>query len=292
MKSFYSILINFAGKMRRYRLTNQLYIILYKIGVVGFGQHLFAFLFRNNPTHPSQKMNNEKQFFSEHTQELKAVYDSLEDDRSRFVFENVLHFRVTREYSFIEKSRGEDNKSTQYLAPELQFSDHEIIVDCGAFIGDTAEKFYKNILGCRVIALEPDEKVFELLQQCGLEGLKAIKAGAWSEDTTLKFSDVGGGSSTIDISGNTEIKVVALDHLSECQSATYIKMDIEGAELEALKGAENIIKSNKPKLAICIYHKPQDFFEIPLYIKKLHPDYRLFIHQHTDDVSETVLYAV
>ena len=117
---------------------------------------------------------------------------------------------------------GEDNKSTQYLVPELQFSDHEIIVDCGAFVGDTAEKFYKNIPGCRVIALEPDEKNFELLQQCKLEGLTPIKAGAWSEDTTLHFSDEGGGTSigTIDVSGSSEIEVKALDHISECQSAT------------------------------------------------------------------------
>ena len=292
MKSFYSILINFARKMRSYRLTNQLYIILYKIGVVGLVQRLSSFLFRNDPTHPSQRMKNEKQFFSEHTQELKAAYDSLEDDRSRSVFENILRFRVTRDWSFLEKSMGKDSRSTQYLAPEILFSDHEIIVDCGAYTGDTAEKFYKSIPGCRVIALEPDEKNFELLQQCKLEGLKAINAGAWSEDTTLRFSDTGGETSAIDLSGNSEIKVVALDHISECQLATYIKMDIEGAELEALKGAENIIKSRKPKLAICIYHKPQDFFEIPLYIKKLNPDYKLFVHHHVDDISDTVLYAV
>ena len=186
---------------------------------------------------------------------------------------------------------GRDNLKTQYLVPELQFSDHEIIVDCGAYTGDTAKLFFEKIPGCRVIALEPDENIFELLQQCKLEGLTAIKAGAWSEDTTLRFSDTGGGSSTIDPSGNTEIKVAALDHISECRSATYIKMDIEGAELEALKGAANIIKEMKPKLAICIYHKPQDLFEIPLYIKKLNPDYKLFIHHHAY-VSETVLYAV
>ena len=292
MKSFYSSLIKFAGKMKRYRLTHQFYIFLHKIGVVGLGHRLFSFIYRNNPAHPSQKWKNEKQFFTEHAQELKAAYDSLADDRSRSVFENILRFRVEHNYAFIEKSLGKDSEATQYIVPELPFSDHEIIVDCGAFIGDTAEKFYKNIPGCRVIALEPDKKVFELLQQCGLEGLKAINAGAWSEDTTLKFSDVGGGSSAIDTSGNTEIKVAALDHIPECQSATYIKMDIEGAELEALKGAENIIKSRKPKLAICLYHKPQDFYETPLYIKKLNPDYKLFVHQHRDDAYETVLYAV
>ena len=218
----------------------------------------------------------------------------MADDRSRSVFENLISFRTKSVWSCLKKSAGNDSVKTQYLVPELQFSDREIIVDCGAYTGDTAKLFFEKIPGCKVIALEPNEHNFELLQQCKLEGLTAIKAGAWSEDTTLRFSDAGredlGGK--IDVSGTSVIEVKALDHLSECQSATYIKMDIEGAELEALKGAENIIKSRTPKLAICIYHKPQDFFEIPLYIKKLNPDYKLYVHHHTRFFGETVLYAV
>ena len=239
-------------------------------------------------------MNDEKKFFSEHIQELKMAYDSLEDDRSRSVFENILKFRTTSDWSCLKKSLGKDNLKTQYFAPELPFSDHEVIVDCGAYTGDTAKLFLEHIPGCRVIALEPDDKNFELLQQCKLEGLTTIKAGAWSEATTLRFSTFGSGISfgRISASGDITIEVKALDRISECQSATYIKMDIEGAELEALKGAENIIKSRTPKLAICIYHKPQDFFEIPLYIKKLNPNYKLFIHHHTATLYETVLYVV
>ena len=239
-------------------------------------------------------MKDEKRFFLEHTQELKDVYDSFEDDRSRFVFENIIKYRVTSDWACLKKSMGKDNLKTQYLVPELQFSEHEIIVDCGAFTGDTAKVFYRNIPGCRVIALEPDEKNFESLRKLKLEGLKPVKAGAWSEDTTLAFSNMGGGTSRGRIAtlGSTTIEVKALDHISECQSATFIKMDIEGAELEALKGAENIIKEQRPKLAICLYHRPQDFFEIPLYIKNLHPSYKFFIHHHSCCNSETVLYAV
>ena len=274
--------------MRKNKFTKLLYCILEALGLTHLKRYLLSFWFRK---HPTQEMNDEKKFFSEHAQELKMVYDFLGDDRSRSVFENVLKFRTASDWSCLKKSMGKDSVKTQYFVPELPFSDHEIIVDCGAFIGDTAELFYKNIPGCRVIALEPNEKYFELLQQCKLEGLTAINAGAWSEDTTLRFSYEEGEISAIDSSGNSEIKVVALDHILECRSATYIKMDIEGAELEALKGAENIIRSKKPKLAICLYHKPQDFFEIPLYIKKLNPDYKMFVHHHAT-YSDTVLYAI
>lgn len=71
-----------------------------------------------------------------------------------------------------------------------------------------------------------------------------------------------------------------------------VKMDIEGAEVEALKGAEKIIRTYKPQLAICIYHKPEHLYEVVFLLKKFVPEYRLYIRQHEDFWTETVLYAV
>lgn len=69
-------------------------------------------------------------------------------------------------------------------------------------------------------------------------------------------------------------------------------MDIEGSELEALKGAVHTIQRDKPKLAICIYHKPEDMTEIPLYIKSLVPEYKFYVRHHSNCWTDTVLYAV
>ena len=69
-------------------------------------------------------------------------------------------------------------------------------------------------------------------------------------------------------------------------------MDIEGAEIEALKGAEKTIKKYRPKLAICIYHEPDHLYRIPLIIKEMVPEYRIYIRHHSDTASETVCYAV
>ena len=89
-----------------------------------------------------------------------------------------------------------------------------------------------------------------------------------------------------------KISVCKIDSLDCCRDATYIKMDIEGAEWEALHGAEETIRTNNPKLAICLYHSIQDYIRIVAYIHRLNPEYKLFVRHHSTNRSETVLYAV
>lgn len=100
----------------------------------------------------------------------------------------------------------------------------------------------------------------------------------------------GGGN--INKDGEEYIEVDSIDNLLSDIPVTFIKMDIEGAEMEALKGAEKVIRVYKPKLAVCIYHRYEDLYEIPMYIKSLVPEYRLFVRHYSDSPSETVLYAV
>lgn len=68
-------------------------------------------------------------------------------------------------------------------------------------------------------------------------------------------------------------------------------MDIEGAELNALKGGEKLIRKYKPKLAICVYHKPEDIFELPQYLLQLNPDYKFWIRKYGQFYTDMVLYA-
>lgn len=291
MESLYSALGQFFSKMNQCPVTHPLYKLLTDIGLIGLGHSIF---FLWDQFHPTPQMLRDRKFFSIHKRELNEVYNLLEDDRSKEVFENVLKFRAYRKGKYIKTARGIDDPETQYFVQEIQFLDREVIVDCGAYTGDTTEKFYAASPGCIVIGLEPDDKNYQQLSSLQHDRLVTYKCGVWSEDSTLMFSDEGGGRDDGKVAedGNIKIVVRALDHIPECQGATYIKMDIEGAELEALKGAENIIKRNRPKLAICIYHKPQDLFEIPFYIKELNPEYKFYIHHHTWDVFDTVLYAV
>ena len=88
------------------------------------------------------------------------------------------------------------------------------------------------------------------------------------------------------------VQLFSIDDLEECKDATYIKMDIEGSEMDALKGAKNTIMRNSPKLAICIYHSDEDMLRIVSYVHDLNPSYKLYVRHHSRGSSETVLYAV
>ncbi len=89
----------------------------------------------------------------------------------------------------------------------------------------------------------------------------------------------------------SRVEVVRLDDAVK-EDVTYIKMDIEGAELQALQGCVETIRRSRPKLAICVYHRPSDYFDIPLLIRKMQPEYKMYLRQHTSFNIDTVLYAV
>lgn len=91
--------------------------------------------------------------------------------------------------------------------------------------------------------------------------------------------------------GEVVVKGISLDEIVKDEKVSYIKMDIEGSELNALKGAKNVIKRDRPRLAICIYHKPEDILELPLYILDLVPEYKFYIRHYCSCMWETVLYA-
>ncbi|OON92649.1 MAG: hypothetical protein ATN32_09525 [Candidatus Epulonipiscium fishelsonii] len=134
------------------------------------------------------------------------------------------------------------------------------------------------------ILFEPDslsyERTKDNINNENLKNVEIFNIGAWSKKDTLNFSNTGNGGSRIINNSNHKIEVDSLDNVLGDTPVTFIKMDIEGAELEALIGAKEIIQKYKPHLAISLYHKPEDIFEIPLYIKELVPEYKLYLRQY------------
>lgn len=204
---------------------------------------------------------------------------------------------------------------SQYFDEVLSFGRDEIFIDAGSYDFFTSCLFIKrmNNLGFgykKIYAFEPDVANFrncqKKIENLGLNNISLINAGLWSTNTELQFNSLANAGSFIEkariqddtfeglknLNINSEkLKVVSLDSCIK-EKVTFIKMDIEGAEIEALKGAKNILIRDKPKLAICIYHKKEDLWEIPYYIKNLVPEYKLYIRHYSNYAHETVLYAV
>ncbi|WP_379138002.1 FkbM family methyltransferase [Paenibacillus sp. sgz500958] len=188
---------------------------------------------------------------------------------------------------------------TQYFEePIISPQEDEVFVDAGCFNFDTSLLFkewcdnnYKKIY-----AFEPDpanyKKIQEVIKRNNVDKVELFNAGVWSERDVLHFNADESSASSFSENGSIDIDVVSLDDVLDGQYATFIKMDVEGCELEALKGAKNTIIKNRPRLAICIYHKPEDILEIPLYLQSLIPDYKFYIRHYSNFTVETVLYAI
>ena len=85
--------------------------------------------------------------------------------------------------------------------------------------------------------------------------------------------------------------VTTIDDVLGARRLTYVKMNIEGAEIDALQGGWNAICKWLPRLAISVYHRASDLWRIPEVISEISSEYQLYLRQHDGGIIETVLYA-
>ena len=238
---------------------------------------------------------------SKNEDKYKILYNLLSDEKSKKTMMCVLQFRADGKYETLHAES--DYAHNQYFDKDImKFSDAEVFADCGGFVGDTTNIFLNKVQDfSKIYIYEPNpinhQKATQLLsKQVANKSDKIIirKAGVGIENISSKISLSGAGSHISD-SGDCDIQIVSLD-MDIQEPITFIKMDVEGFELDALKGARNHIISDKPKLAICVYHKPDDLWEIPEYILSLNPEYKLYLRQYMigdgENPWETVLYAI
>jgi FkbM family methyltransferase len=168
----------------------------------------------------------------------------------------------------------------------------------GGYTGDTVLEYLDFSQGKykKIISFEPDSENFKKEKQ-NLETYKnciPLPYGLWNKRTQLYFDDNQAASSRVSegVSRGTIVEVAAIDELSECLGATFIKMDVEGAELKALEGAKQTILKNRPILTICIYHSDEDMLAIPEWMQKNLSDYSYYVRHHSWHWWETVCYAI
>ncbi len=235
------------------------------------------------------------EFYHKNKHILDKLRNDFCDEESRIQFDEFINQKRTGIYRKSAYSR-----KPQYFDNDIiPFSQNEVFVDCGAYNGDTVLAFIENLKANnitgynKIYAFEADKKNFAKLcaNVKSLKNIEVIPMGVYDDAKTLFFGNEGTTAARISDRG-TSIETTKIDEAVKNDNVTFIKMDIEGSELKALKGAENIIKRCRPKLAICVYHKSEDLITIPQYIQSLNPNYKLYFRNYEEQAVESVIYAV
>jgi FkbM family methyltransferase len=233
---------------------------------------------------------------SELMEKADAARSLLFDEKSRKVFDSILQ-RASGASNDISLM-PEIYEGNQYFPQDVvKLTKEESYVDVGAYDGDTVKQFFQVCSHAfnHVYAIELDRYNYEKLRDDMQSSphanrISTYNMAAWHKNENITFKP-GLTQSTVG-NGNSSAAAVKLDDLLKNKTITYIKMDIEGAEIKALQGARDLILSQQPKLAICVYHKISHLWEIPLLIHELLPEHDLYLRHHTRLEYETVCYAI
>jgi FkbM family methyltransferase len=238
----------------------------------------------------------ERNFYRAHAAEITEGLAVWDDEASRQTYAQTLEYRLTGNHQALPKPRPEE----QYIPSDVPHWTTPIrFADCGAFDGDTISSLLNN--GVRieaVAAFEPDlENFVKLAAFVGNRLPATVSTVLWScavysHTGLLSFNSGQGEGSRLDAAGTKLVPCVSLDAALFQFNPTLIKLDVEGAEFEALTGAQGIIDESQPGLAVCLYHRPEHLWKIPLTIGNWNGGYRLFLRSHGFNGFDLVLYAV
>lgn len=259
--------------------------IVQQLNEFGYKGKVYSFLNMRNIYGGGSSDSSIKEF-EEHFGRIKEL---MADEESVRILQAILDKRkgFKTDYSDIKS----DN---EYFLPGIVKKRKDAVyVDAGAYDGDTVKKFIEFQDGefQKVAAFEMDKNNYDKIDFGSFDKrVKFYNCGLWNEKKVVSAMSSEMASSFSEI-GNKKAQVVTLDEIMENEHVTLIKMDIEGAEVEALQGAAQTIKRDKPDLAICVYHRREDIWEIPLLLSEMVGQYKFYLRHHGDLIMDTVLYA-
>lgn len=227
----------------------------------------------------------------DHYQDYQKLYEELEDYRSKLVLLAIINNWYN--YDFQTLSKAKENNFEDYFDLDLiKPNKSEVLVDLGAYIGDTALSFTKNFgnnykqIYC--FEISPDTIEYLKHNTKHIPNLKIIEKGVSDKEGEeyLNINQAGISANTLSEEGETKVKITTIDEEIK-EKITIIKSDIEGMEQKALKGAKNHIKKDHPKLLISIYHSNEDIWQIPKMIKEIDNTYKFYIRYHGGPIYPT-----
>ena len=228
---------------------------------------------------------------------VREAFSLLADERSRIEFVAQLRWRLYFDFDALPDPGADPIYFPEGLITPL---DDEVFVDVGAYDGDTLRSFlrHRDSRFGRIIAFEPDPISLDRLRgtvadfpQAIQSRIRIVAAATGAQQGTVRFSATGALGSRME-GGAVEVPLVRLDDALAGDSPTYLKMDIEAAEPDALAGAAGLIGRQAPVLAIAGYHLQEHLWKLPCLIHALNPEYRIFLRPHIQLVEDLVCYAV
>ena len=275
-------------------------------------RHAVAEVARDMAPFGMPTMSFDGYFVLRNYQRLTTVRDGyLIDDRSKQVFNALLMAMLTASVSPCKRVMEKD---MYFCLPEFSGNFDETFVDAGAFVGDTVERFIWENLGTfrHVYAFEPGDRQFKALQQRMVRlaaewaidpaSVSLVRAGLSDQPgqmgcTFLNDAPLRHGLSALLPPGSESdddpqsARVVTLDDYLAGRPISFLKADVEGMEMELLRGAQQTIRTCRPKMALCVYHYPSHLYEVAEYVRELVPQYQFSLRQHVPLFGDFVLYC-
>ena len=216
------------------------------------------------------------EYYATHEKEFEEIYGLLADERSKKTFSDIINYKLSGKIDYLfdcEVSKDEPYESF------LSLSENETFMDLGAYTGDTVSFFLERVSGYnKIIAVEPDQKSFRKLK-ANTENISRIRTEnvAVSRDCGIMPFSMKGGRNSSAFRGESFVEFKNIDSLCEDECITYIKMDLEGEEENAILGGKNTILKYKPKMSVSAYHRTDDFLRLPKAVFNIRSDYKLYL---------------
>lgn len=214
----------------------------------------------------------DKAYFAAHLSELSAIYERLADSQSKRTFYDILCYKITGDIKYLF--------DCECLDEPIKFCDDEIFLDLGAYTGDTAAEFVQKTGGHydKIIAVEPDVKNFAKLVKNteDFRNITHINKAVSDRCEQICFA-MKSGRNSVRSQGGKPMQADSVDNMLGGEKCTYIKMDVEGQERAAIKGAANTIAAYQPNMKIAAYHRFDDIIQIPLAVFEQYDGYSLYL---------------
>lgn len=233
---------------------------------------------------------------------VRQGFALMNGSASREAYLRQVRWRLFLDFDRVIAPQTPELRDSEYFPDDIyDYHEREVLVDCGAFDGDTVRRFLgkRGDAFARVHACEPDAGNRQrfagwasTLAPSVRERIRLEPVAIDAKAGTARFASTGTAGSAIDDAGRDEVTVTTIDALTAGQPPTLIKMDVEGAELNALEGARRSITESTPVLAICVYHAADHLWKVPLAIASMSSRYRFYLRAHAEDCWDVSCYAV